>query len=71
MCSSDLTGFTRSEVIGKTALAVGLVADSAGYAQRVAERLNDREESGREIARLPEGAPIVASRHAAGVSSWP
>ena len=28
-------------------------------------------ESGREIARLPEGAPIVASRHAAGVSSWP
>ncbi|WP_292370963.1 hybrid sensor histidine kinase/response regulator [Methanoregula sp. UBA64] len=44
------TGFTRSEVIGKTALAAGLVADPAGYPKRVADRLSDREEAGQEIA---------------------
>jgi PAS domain S-box len=44
------TGFTRREVIGKTALAIGLVADSAGYAQMIASIRKHHEESGRELA---------------------
>jgi len=50
------TGYSRGEVLGKTATGIGLIADPVGHAQMVAALREGREESGRELScRIKSG----------------
>lgn len=53
------SGFSRSEVIGKTVLDIGLWADSADFASIMADSLHRRKVTGREVRLRTKSGRLV------------